>query len=194
MRLIALCNKGNEHLHNLINSRGAEKSIVLLLGGTLPPSKNRIDKIYSITGRFDDHHVATLLDERTIFIESKVQYIGDNWYIAGIGGRDPIANINAVKRMLNEILAEGTKRYIILATYFCPYRVCDESLLGGRRGLHELREIINNYPVKLLISCDCGPGVVEYKGVTVVCLGGGSCTGFTDLGNRDLSSRVRCGE
>ena len=194
LRLIALCNRGNEYLHNLINRRGAEKPIVLLLGGTLLPSKNRIDRVYSITGRFDDHHVATLLDERTIFIESKVQYIGDNWYIAGIGGRDPIANINAVKRMLNEILARGTKRYIILATYFCPYGICDESLLGGRRGLHELSEIINNYPVKILVSCDCGPGVVEYKGVTIICLGGGSCTGFADLGDNDLSSRIRCGE
>ena len=194
LRLIALCNKGNEHLRNLINHKGAEKSIVLLLGGTLPLGKDRIDRVYSITGRFDDHHVATLLDEKTIFVESRVQYIGDNWYIAGIGGRDPIANINAVKRMLDEILAIGTRGYLILATYFCPYGVCDESLLGGRRGLHELREIINNYPVKILVSCDCGPGAVEYKGVTVICLGGGSCTGFTDLDDKNLSSRVRCGE
>ena len=194
LRLIALCNKGNEHLYNLINRRGTEESIVLLLGGTLPLDENRIDKVYSITGRFDDHYIATLLDKRTIFVESRVQYIGDNWYIAGIGGRDPIANINAVKRMLNEILARGTKRYIILASYFCPYRICDESLLGGRRGLHELREIINNYPVKILVSCDCGPGAVEYKGITILCLGGGSCTSLTDLDDKGLSSRVLCGE
>ncbi len=194
MQLIAICNKGNEYLHSLINCGKAEKTIVLLLGGTIPSNKNRTDSVYSITGRFDDHHIARLLEEKTIFIESRVQYIGDNWYIAGIGGRDPIANVNAVERALDEILVKGTKKYLILATYFCPYGICDKSPLGGRRGLHELLEIINNYPVKLLISCDCGPGVVEYKDVTIVCLGNGSCTSLTDLNNEGLSSRVHCGE
>lgn len=194
MRLIALCNKDNKHLHSLMNRRDVEENIVLLLGGIMPQSVGRIGRIYSIAGRFDDHYVARLLDERTTFVESKVQYIGSNWYIVGIGGRDPIANINAVRKGLNETLVGDTKVYLIIASYFCPYGVCDRSLLGGRRGLHELREMIDSYPVKLLVSCDCGPGVVEYKGATIVCLGGGSCTGLIDLNNGNLSSRVHCGE
>ncbi len=197
MQLVALCNRdkiGHEQLRQLLNLKGKDTMLLILGGVTLPADISYSAKIYSITGRFDDHYVARLLEDRSTFVESKVRYIGYNWYIAGVGGRDPIANINAIKRALKEILQTSTEVKIALVAYFCPYKKCDRSILGGRRGLQELHEIIDHYPVKVLISCECGPGIIEHGDKILICLGGGNCIGFIDISNDSLPSKLSCGE
>ena len=198
MRITALCNNVNppmpltgSDLKRLLDS----SDLVVLLGGISLRGARSL-KAYSITGLFDDHYVAKVLDEATIFVESKAQYLSNEWYLVGIGGRDPIANIRAIERILSET-PQGTHDdgKILIASYFCPYSLCDKSLLGGRRGLRELLEFMEKYPVRAILSCECGPGVIEYKGVTTMCLGGGDCIGVLDIGEDDkIVGRVHCGD
>lgn len=196
MHIMVLCNTTNpfrliprEVIVNLLN----KNDFLVFLGGVAP--RNNSTRIYSVTGLFDDHYVARILDNTTVFIESKTQYLFNKWYIVGIGGRDPLANIQAIEKSLREMRHASNDMNILVVSYFCPYGLCDKSILGGRRGLKELREFIETYPVRVILSCDCGPGIVEYKGITTMCLGRGDCIGFLDISKDNrITGRVYCGD
>ncbi|BEP16956.1 hypothetical protein PYJP_03080 [Pyrofollis japonicus] len=174
---------------------GKEVDAVFIIGGI---SINRINelkslgvKVYSITSRYDDHYIADVLRENTIFVESTVLYIGSDFYVVGIGGREPLANIRAVTRIIEQL---PRNKGLIMLSYYPPRKICDKTILGGRKGLQELSLFTQIHNPLIIISCESGPGLLQYNEKTVICLGTprDKCYALVEIGKKKNKPILAC--
>ncbi len=133
----------------LILAGGVEDSICLkrLIG----LSEKRI---LGIPSNEDDHHIARMLAAYSHdTIEGHLAYLGENVYVAGIGGREPLANISSVLREFEEIKPEN----LVVVSAYPPYGICDRgSIPGVHYGLHELWKLIaKTNPIALIYEAPC---------------------------------------
>jgi Icc-related predicted phosphoesterase len=186
----------NEVLNALRSNGIDEKVDAMFIAGGAPINrvnelKSLVVKIYSITSRYDDHYIADMLRESTIFVESKVLYLGNNLYLAGIGGREPLANIRAVTKSTEQL---PSNKELIVLSYYPPRKICDKTILGGRKGLQELSLFIQRIKPLITISCESGPGVLRYNNKEVVCLGTpqDKCIALIEVGEKKNKVLLTC--
>jgi hypothetical protein len=135
-------------------------------------------RVLGVPSNSDDHHIARLIAEISASVlEGHVVYLGEGFYAAGVGGREPLANIASIRR---EAAEYGVER-LILVSFYPPYGSCDGGLLPGvHHGLWEVAELIEDMsPVLVVSTCRCpGSYTVTLEGggkPTMVCLPAESC-------------------
>ncbi len=161
---------------------GGEPRDVELLAGLGVP-------VYAIPGRRDDHYLARLMAERLVSIEGRVVYHGGGVYFAGVGGREPLANIASVERQW------GGDGLLVLVSAHEPHGVCDVGGLGVGRGLLELAGLAGRLgaPVHVFAggeACSLHRGGVAYVSPGRLDLG---CAGFIEAWRGAARGWAVCG-
>ena len=142
-----------------------KRPVVVLVGDFMCPSaasildelRSRGVEVYAVTGRRDDTFIADLVASRASLIDGKLVELGGGVYLAGVGGREPLMNIERLSTSLGGLPPGAT---VILASYYPPHGVLDSSRLGPGRGLYELRALVEHLPagVRVVVAAsDCGP-------------------------------------
>ncbi len=126
-------------------------------GEALQLLKNTGKPVFAVPGNMDDHHIARLLQEYGLSVEGEViDYQG--LIIAGIGGREPVMNIERVSSMLEAYKG----RRILVVAHHPPHGHVDQSWSGVHAGLYETLWLIEKYkPIAYL----CGH-IHEARGVS----------------------------
>jgi len=152
-----------------------ELDVVLAAGDFVCPDSvsllerisNRLDvTIYAVTGRRDDTHIARLLEDTAEILDGRFIYVGKGVYLAGVGGREPLMNIERLRGEINHV-ADGR---ILLASYYPLHGVFDSSALGPARGLFELADLAAHVNVVLAAQCSPRGATLSYNEPRHVCL------------------------
>jgi len=146
-------------------------------------------RVYSVPGRRDDHYVARLLSMYSTSVEGHLVYHGSGLYIAGIGGREPLANIKS----LNMEIEKQRPSMLVLVSEYPPHGLFDRSRIGVDRGLFEVSDAIAAWMPRVVVLGDCyGPGVVHVGGILYVCLGSPRCRAYIDFINGGFHAEMLC--
>ena len=115
-------------------------------------------RVAAVTGNMDDTHIARLLEEAGLSVESEVVYLG-GYHLAGVSGREPVTSLNRVRELVRELGVEPGR--LILLSHHPPKGVVDRALLGVHAGLYELREFDETFQPRVHL---CGH-IHEARGV-----------------------------
>ncbi len=99
--------------------------------------------VYAVSGRYDDTYIAKLLSENYVLIDGRSVYVGNDTYVFGVGGREPLMNIHTI---LREYVSTGQRKSgacSVLLTYYPPHGVMDEDILGIHYGVYELNKLVS---------------------------------------------------
>ncbi|KSW11879.1 hypothetical protein CF15_03510 [Pyrodictium occultum] len=175
-----------------VPERGGLDAAILV--GAPPASREaaRLGKlgypVYSLPGRGDDHYLARLLSAHSVSVEGHLAYQGQGVYIAGVGGREPLANLQSLDREIRE----AKPARLILATEYPPHGLFDASGLGVSRGLFELLEAVEKWRPEVVVIGGCSsPGAASIGGILYVCLGRRGCSALIELGE-EVDALVEC--
>jgi hypothetical protein len=143
-------------------------------------------RIIGIPSNRDDHYIARLISEiSSDTLEGHIVYLGEGVYAAGIGGREPLANIASIRHEVGE----HNVSKLIFISYYPPQGLCDRGeLIGVHYGLYEvLNFMVEVKPLLNVFTCSC-PGFLRVAlegcegGFDVICLPiGGECYGYVEL-------------
>ena len=96
-------------------------------------------KLFFLPCQDDDHYFVDVVKKHGTLIEGRVILVDNKVYIAGVGGRSPLVNIQSIRNKLGKLKAQ----HLLLATCYPPKRLLDQQVVGVPRGLYELRELID---------------------------------------------------
>ncbi|ALL01754.1 hypothetical protein Pyrde_1711 [Pyrodictium delaneyi] len=168
---------------------------ILIVIGSPPEARDivRLEKlgrrVYTLPGRGDDHYVARLFSSHSINIEGHIIYHGSGLYIAGIGGREPLANIKSINREVSEL----SPNKLILVSEYPPHGIFDYSQIGVRHGLFEVRDAIESWKPSLVIMGTCSdPGVARVDNVLYVCVPLPACVASVTYSGDKFYAEVSC--
>ncbi len=130
-------------------------------------------RVFFLPCRDDDHYFVDVVRNQGVLIEGKIVSIDEKVYVAGIGGRSPLMNIQSILTKLNELKAQ----YLVLATCYPPKGLLDQKVMGVPRGLYELRDLVDylgrleNIDKKIiLVGHNCVPGKMNiHRDVEIYC-------------------------
>jgi len=114
--------------------------------------------VFAVPGNMDDHYIARLLREAGISVEGDVlDYSGI--IVAGIGGREPLANIKRVEMLLEQL---KPNKPLLVVAHHPPHGHVDLAWSGVHAGLYETLKLIEKYkPIAYL----CGH-IHEARGIS----------------------------
>jgi len=127
-------------------------------GKTIEILKGVGKPVFAVPGNLDDHYIARLLREAGLSVEGDVLDYGDI-VVAGIGGREPLANIKRVEMLLEQL---RPSKPLLVVAHHPPHGHVDLTWSGVHAGLYETLRLIERYrPVAYL----CGH-IHEARGVS----------------------------
>lgn len=123
-------------------------------------------RLYYLPGRFDDPFIARLLGERAESLEGRVTVTSSGVTVAGVGGREPLMNIERVLSILSSI----DEPRLVLFSYHPPHGVLDYGPLGARRGLYELHRLGDGLVAHFFSNCSSPGAVLRDRRLWWACL------------------------
>ncbi len=105
-------------------------------------------RVYAVTGNMDDTHIARLLSDYGWLLDGRVAVHGD-YVFAGIGGLQPLQNIEAVKRLLEQHGLVGGGRVLIVLAHHPVHGKLDTTFMGTHAGLYETRRLVEELHPRL---------------------------------------------